>query len=74
MDNMEILTTVDKSKRDRMYELLRISGDKLERKVVRFSSMQPVLQEKMSGTVIEKLDGKDRPMYEQTWSVAYPRS
>jgi hypothetical protein len=79
MNNTEVITMQDKDKRDEMYHDLRKNGDELERQVVRFSSYEPVLNENGAQVIIFSRFGgpgkfQDRPVYRQTWSVAYPRS
>jgi hypothetical protein len=79
VNNTEVVTMTDKNKRDAMYQDLRTNGDELERQVVRFSSYEPVLNENGAQVIIFcRFHGpgkfQDRPIYQQTWSVAYPRS
>ena len=59
---MEVITTHDKDVRDRLFEDLRKNGNKLERKVVKFSGNE----------LIFNPDGAQK--YRSTWSVAYPSS
>lgn len=87
--NMEVVTTVDKAQRDRIFTDLRKNGDELERQVVKFSGNQPVFREdgKQQSDVRQyyptfgkyrflKFNPKVqiRPEFQSTWSVAYPRS
>ena len=79
MNNTEIITTTDKAQRDRLFEDLRKNGNELERQVVKFSGNQPVLGPDGKQDGYWKLYegvGKPqfRPMFQSTWSVAYPRS
>jgi hypothetical protein len=76
----EIVTTVDKDQRDRLFEDLRRNGNELEKQVVKFSGVEPVLGE--AGTQEGRFVFYDkkrrkpqwRPHYRSTWSVAYPQS
>jgi hypothetical protein len=78
--NTEVITTTDKAQRDRMFEDLRRNGNELERQVVKFSGNQSVLGEE--GTQEGRFVFYDRrqrkpqwrPLFQSTWSVAYPRS
>lgn len=85
---MEVITTIDKQKRDAMFQELRNSTEANERQVVKFSSVEPVLDSKDSGP--EPFEGGYRqvvngqvsfartptsvfrPLYRSNWSVAYP--
>lgn len=74
---MEIITTTDKDTRDRMFEDLRTNGNELEKQVVKFSGVEPVLTdsgEPRGYFVSYRVTGKNqwRPLYRSTWSVAYP--
>ncbi len=40
---MEVLTMHDKSQRDRLFEDLRVNGNELEKQVVKFSGVEPVM-------------------------------
>jgi hypothetical protein len=42
---MEVITTTDKDARDRMFDDLRKNGNKLEKQVMKFSGVEPVLDE-----------------------------
>jgi hypothetical protein len=64
MNNFEIISTQDKDARDRIYEDLRANGGPLERQVVKFSSVDPVLDE----------EGNPTSIWIESWSVAYPRT
>lgn len=70
--SMEIITMQDKDKRDAMYQDLRRNGDELEHQVVRFSGYEQETIEIISDPGTPNLEV--RPVYRQTWSVAYPRS
>lgn len=64
----EVVTTVDKSQRDQMFQQLRKSDHANERKVVKFSGVEqltPISRDVKTGEII-------RPTYRSTWSVAYP--
>jgi hypothetical protein len=78
MDNMEVFTTRDKSKRDELYRELRANGLPNEKQAVRFSGAQPVLDEdgnQKTRTVQYLGRGRTqiRPIWESNYSVAYPR-
>lgn len=62
---MEVITTTDKDQRDRMFDDLRKNGNRLERQVVKFSSVETVMVE-------DSVSGKAVPTYRSTYSVAYP--
>lgn len=78
--NMEVVTTADKSVRDRLFQDLRENGNALEKQVVKFSGAEPVMGE--AGTQEGRFVFYDkrnknpqwRPLYRSTWSVAYPRT
>lgn len=77
--SMEIITSTDKSVRDRLFEDLQKNGNELERQCVRFSGNEPVLTdagEPRGHFVSYGVTGKNqwRPLYRSTWSVAYPSS
>lgn len=81
-NNWEVITTTDKAARDRTFEDLRKNGNENERQVVKFSSVQLVegrVPRVVRYTALGKGGvvrvGKEqlRPVYESTWSVAYPR-
>lgn len=82
MNNTEVITTTNKDQRDRMFDDLRKNGNELERQVVKFSSNEPVfvdgtpqcreVQYRLSGSKGPKI--QYRPLYQSTWSVAYPRT
>jgi hypothetical protein len=81
MNNFEIITTLDKDQRDRMYQDFKMNGNDLEKQAVKFSDCEPVLDE--SGNQKVKQISYDkagpssvqtRPVYQTTYSVAYPRS
>lgn len=80
---MEVITTIDKDQRDRLFEDLRKNGNELERQVVKFSGVEPVLgldgkqlhtekQYWVSGA--KKPAFQFRPTFRSNWSVAYPNS
>jgi len=82
---MEVITTTDKAARDRMFREFRNSDDLMERQVVKFSSARPVISdsgEPQTYYVGYTATGKGgklnfgkpqvRPVYETTYSVAYP--
>ena len=87
-NNFEVITTTDKEKRDSIYRELRYTGNELERKAVRFSGAEPVMDESMGSLsqLVEVIQytatgkggkvnlGKKqyRPRWISTWSVAYP--
>ncbi len=62
---MEVITTTDKDQRDRMFDDLRKNGNRLERQVVKSSSVETVM-------VKDSISGKVVPTYRSTYSVAYP--
>jgi len=79
---MEVITTVDKDKRDRLFADLRANGNELERQVVKFSGNEPVLgpdgkqdgywkKYKITG---HEGDAQFRLAFRSNWSVAYPNS
>jgi len=83
MSNFEVLTMVDKSKRDEIYRQLRESDDLLERQVVKFSGNQPMLDESGLPVVLVYSNSRSkakakrfqvRPQFISNWSVAYPRN
>jgi hypothetical protein len=57
--SMEVITTTDKARRDRMYKDLRENGDELERKVVKFSSVEP--------------NPLKQGQWISNWSIAWPK-
>lgn len=79
MDNMDVFTTVDKAKRDELYDELRKRGLPNERKVVKFSGVQAVLGEDGEQAryfvQYERVTGKlqTRFVWQSNFSVAYPR-
>lgn len=62
-DNFDVITTTDKDKRDEMFEDLKRNGNALERQVVKFSGVRPLV--KFSGSMVG---------WVSTWSLAYPRT
>ncbi len=81
MDNFEIFTTQDKSRRDQVFEDLRTNGNALEKQVVKFSGCDQILLNK-DRPVFTIKTYRDSPhakrqvrfIYISTWSVAYPRT
>lgn len=78
-NNFEIITTTDKAQRDRMFTDLRKNGDEFEKQAVKFSSVEPVMKDDGQVMKFRFYPGKKprvqpRPVFESTWSVAYPRS
>jgi hypothetical protein len=83
---MEVVTTTDKDQRDRLFEDLRKNGNELERQVVKFSGVEPVLdiygnQRSRAVQYDPNADKKTptppvywRLMWRSNWSVAYPAS
>ncbi len=85
-DNFEVFTTIDKAKRDELFnELCRI-GTPNEQQAVKFSGCQPVLNEfgeQAVSYVHYRALGKGgkvhigkaqaRPVWQTNYSVAYPR-
>jgi hypothetical protein len=76
--NMDVFTTVDKAKRDELYDELRQRGLPNERQAVKFSGCQPVLGPDGKQDGYWKMYngvGKPqwRPLWQSNWSVAYPR-
>jgi hypothetical protein len=82
-NNFEVITTTDKAKRDALYEDLRKNGTPEERQAVKFSSARlapgllhdgeprfRIVEYKQTG---HKGKTYRRPVYESTWSVAYPK-
>jgi hypothetical protein len=72
---MEVFTTKDKAKRDQMFQELRSSDQPLERKVVKFSGVEAVANDK--GQLYRKVQYNGgrlqmRPIFISTWSLAYP--
>jgi hypothetical protein len=79
VNNFEVITTPDKETRDRLFEDLRTNGNELERKVVKFSGNEPVLneigQQDYRFTFYEgSRNPQPRPIYRSNWSIAYPKS
>lgn len=79
-DNMEVITTTDKSQRDRLFQDLRQNGNELERQVVKFSGCEAILYPDGKSMFRAVQYGKPkvdryqlRPMYRSNWSVAYPK-
>ena len=81
--SMQVYTMTDKAKRDQMFDELRRSDDPLERQVVKFSGVQPVMEDgkpkvdwkpNYAGRTTLKPHRNYRfyGVYESTWSVAYP--
>lgn len=83
----EILTTLDKDVRDRLFEDLRENGNELEKQVVKFSGVEPQFNtggEPLNrvvhysalgkGGIIRHGKAQFRQVYQSTWSVAYPKS
>lgn len=82
MDNFETFTTVDKAKRDELFDELRKRGLPNEQQAVKYSGVQPVLGEdgKQVVTVYSNSRSKAkakrfqvRPQWQSNYSVAYPR-
>jgi hypothetical protein len=69
----EVITTTDKSQRDRLFADLCLNGNELERQVVKFSGNE--LTDAASRIVQYAPNAKPqyRPVYRSTWSVAYPQ-
>jgi hypothetical protein len=78
---MNVITTTDKVQRDAIYKDLRENGDELEKQAVKFSGARLVEGAETGGirycslgkggvTTVGKL--QPRPVYESTFSVAYP--
>lgn len=77
-NKMDIFTTVDKNKRDELFEELRKRGLSNERQAVKFSGVQYVLGEDGEQIVREVRYSPTgrlqfRPVYQINYSVAYPR-
>jgi hypothetical protein len=77
----EIITTTDKAKRDQMFQDLKQNGNELERQVVKFSGVEPVMNPNDTSEQEHKLiryspKGRIqmRPIYRSNFSVAYPTS
>lgn len=78
----EVITSADKDVRDRLFEDLRKNGNELERKVVKFSGSEPILDADGNHVSIAYDNSKKpkkgrfqiRPQYRSTWYVAYPQS
>ncbi len=84
--SMEVITTTDKDQRDRLFNDLRQNGNDLEKQVVKFSGIEPVLDK--DGLQETNIIGyhvttpnkvrnfcpkpQGRPVWRSTWSVAYP--
>jgi len=75
-----VFTTIDKSKRDELFRLLRESTDPLERQVTKFSGQEAVLDAEGKQVYYPKhyeITGhfggaQMRAQYRSTWSVSYP--
>jgi len=52
---MEVVTTVDKSQRDRLFEDLRKNGNELEKQVVKFSGVEPVMVQNTADYAVGQL-------------------
>lgn len=63
IDNFEVFTTADKVQRDALFKDFRDNGDRLEKQVVKFSSVQAI----RGNTGL--LQG-----YRSVYSVAYPKN
>jgi len=61
-DNFEVFNYHDKDQRDRNFKQLRETGNEQERKVVKFSNPEPILN-----------PVGQRTGFRQVWSLAYPR-
>lgn len=77
--SMEVITTIDKDQRDRLFADLRQNGNEVEKQVVKFSGNEPILTEsgKPRGHFVSYgVTGKNqwRSLFRSTWSVAYPTS
>ena len=76
---MEVFTTVDKTKRDEIFDELRKRGLPNERKVVKFSGVQPILgPDGLQDGYWKQYNGTGRHQFRPAWqsnfSVAYPRN
>lgn len=77
--NFEIITTTDKAQRDAMFKDFRENGNEFEKQAVKFSSVEPVMKDGGQIMKFRFYPGKKprvqpRPVFQSTWSVAYPRS
>ena len=78
----EVITTVDKNQRDRLFDDLRRNGNELEKRVVKFSGVEPILGpdgKQDSYWKHYRITGHEgeaqfRPLWRSNWSVAYPNS
>jgi hypothetical protein len=68
-NRFEVYTSIDKAKRDELFQALRTKGIGAERQVVKFSGCEPVLGE--DGKQLR--DKKGRLVWQSNWSVAHPR-
>jgi hypothetical protein len=69
----EVITTVDKSQRDRLFADLRLNGNELERQVVKFSGNELTDAAPRIVRYAPNAKPQYRPVYRSTWSVAYPQ-
>jgi len=53
--SMEVITTTDKSQRDRLFDDLRKNGNEQERQVVKFSGNEPVMVQNTADGLIGQL-------------------
>jgi len=81
MDNFEVFTTHDKTRRDQIFADLRANGNELEKQAVKFSGCLPVLIDRERPDFYIKRYSESpkakcqvRFIYMSTWSVAYPRT
>jgi hypothetical protein len=76
-ENFEVITTLDKAKRDEMFQFFRREGNEQEKQVVKFSGVEPVMDgdKQLFTTRRYSLTGRPqrRPIFRSTWSVAYPK-
>ena len=83
MNNMEIITSINKDARDRLFQDLKYNGNELEKQVVKFSGNEPLINPDTGLQLVgENHYGEDgrigkkqiRTIWRSTWSIAYPRS
>ena len=63
-----VYTTFDKEKRNELWRELRTRGRGVERQVVKFSGVQPVLDSDGQ----QKVNEKGRLVWQSNWSVSHP--
>lgn len=68
-ENFEVFNYSDKDQRDSNFEQLRLTGNPAERKVVKFSDVEPLLNPMGQQLV----DENNRKRFRSVWSLAYPR-